>query len=85
MLLSMGMQIVIKHEINRIKNGWAAKAIEIGLTAHGYSQEVAQLNLERGVRLFFAPFERSGNLGKELEQMGLQIRDVGEGLTVVLE
>ena len=57
--LGTDMQIVIKHELNRIKNGWAAKAI--------------------------APFERSGNLGKELEQMGLQVREVGEGLTVALE
>ena len=80
------MQIVIKYEVNRIKNGWAAKATEMGLTAHGHSPQVAKLNLERGVRLFFAPFERSGDLVKEVEQMGLQLRAAGElGLTITLD
>ena len=67
------MQIVLKHNIYRVKNGYAAHSPELGLTAHGYSPEVARRNLERIGLLFFRPFERQGNLEKEIRLIGLRI------------
>ena len=78
------MEVVINHTVNRIKNGWAVRAPQLGLTAHGYSEETARLNQERGIRLFFAPFERDGTLTIELERIGLEAIEDGDGLTVSL-
>ena len=78
------MHVVIHHEVSRIKNGWAVRASELGLTAHGRSEETARLNLERGVRLFLAPFERSGTLASEVKNLGLEVIKHGDGLTLSL-
>lgn len=78
------MEVIINHYSNRIKNGWAVRAPQLGLAAHGHSEETARLNLERGVRLFFAPFERNGTLGVELNRIGLEMTANGDGLTILL-
>lgn len=81
------MQIVMKHEMKQIKNGWSARAPELGIAAHGYNEEVAKINLERGVRLFFQPFQRNGTLKSEVEEMGLKASGNAneEELTIKLE
>ena len=80
------LKIVIKHEISRIKNGFAATALGMNLTAHGYSPEVAKLNLERGILLYFRPFERDGTLASELAgRSAVQAEDDGEELVVLAE
>lgn len=76
------MQVVLKHNIYRVKNGYAAHSPELGLTAHGYSPEVARRNLERTGLLFFRPFERQGKLEKEIQLLGLRIEGDGEELVV---
>ncbi len=76
------MQIVLKHNIYRIKNGYAAHSSELGLTAHGYSPEVARQNLERIGLLFLRPFERQGKLAEEIQLLGLTIQHDGEELAV---
>lgn len=73
------MLIILKQEIYQIKNGFAAHSPELGLTAHGYSPEVARRNLERVGLLFLKPFERAGNLKGEIQLLGLRIEgDTGE-------
>ena len=79
------MQIVLKHEVYRIKNGYAAHSPELRVTAHGYSPEVARKNLERIGLLFLRPFERQGTLGEEVKSLQLRVNgDEGE-LTVLTE
>jgi hypothetical protein len=65
--------ITIKRECSIIKNGYASHALN--LAAHGYSPEVADINLERTIRLFLAPFEREGTLQAEMQLLGLEIAD----------
>lgn len=76
------MQVVLKHRIYRVKNGYAAHSPEIGLTAHGYSPEVAKRNLERIGLLFLKPFERQGKLKEEIGLLGLTIEGDGTELAV---
>lgn len=76
------MKIVLKQELNRVKNGFAARSPELGLVAHGHSPEVAQRNLERTVLLLLKPFERQGVLEQEIRRSGLQMNHEGEELTV---
>ena len=78
------MEVVINHETKRIKNGWAIRAPQLGLTAHGYSEETARLNLERGIRLFLQPFYRSGTLGVEVASMGLMVKEDGDGEEMIV-
>ena len=78
------MKVVIKHEMNRIKNGYSARSVALGLTAHGFSEEVARRNLERMVRFLLTPFERSNTLEGELQKMGLDVYNDGDGLTISL-
>jgi len=68
------MQIVLKHNVYRIKNGYAARSPELGLTAHGFSPEIAKRNLERMGLLFLRPFERKGNVREEIQLLGLSIK-----------
>lgn len=76
------MHIVLKHNLYQVKNGVAAHSPELGLTAHGYSPEVAQRNLERTALLFFKPFERQGKLKEEIRLLGIKIKDDGADLKV---
>ena len=75
------MNVVFKHEVNRIKHGFAARIPNLRLQAHGASPELAARNLERTVLLFLRPFERAGTLEAELEKAGLEAQGDGE-LTV---
>lgn len=79
----MVLIIKLKQSTYQIKNGYAAHSPEIGLTAHGYSVEVAKRNLERIVLMFLRPFERDGRLHKELNLLGLQVEDDGTDIKVV--
>lgn len=77
------MQVKLKHELYRVKSGFAAHSPELGLTAHGYSPETARRNLERVALFFFRPFERQGNLIEEVKLLGLKFEGDGvEELTV---
>ena len=76
------MQIILKHKLYQIKNGFAAHSPELGLTAHGYSPEAAQHNLERIALLFLKPFERQGKIAEEVKLLGLQSKADGTELTV---
>jgi hypothetical protein len=71
------MLIKLYREVNPIKNGWCARSPVLKLAAHGYSQEVADKNLERTVRLFLAPFQREGTLQEELHAVGLELVEDG--------
>jgi predicted RNase H-like HicB family nuclease len=66
------MLIILKQEIYQIKNGFAAHSPELGMTAHGYSPDVARRNLERVALMFLKPFERLGVLEKEIKFLGLK-------------
>jgi hypothetical protein len=77
-----GMRIILKQEIYRIKNGFAAHSPELRLTAHGHSPELAKANLERTALLFFKPFARQGTLAEEIRSLGIQNEEDGLGLTV---
>lgn len=68
------MLVILKQEIYQIKNGFAAHSPELGVTAHGYSPEVARRNLERVALMFLKPFERQGVLEKEINFLGLKIQ-----------
>lgn len=76
------MLVVLKQEVYHIKNGFAAHSPELGITAHGYSPEVARCNLERAALMFLKPFERQGKLVEEIQLLGVKIKDDGAGLKV---
>jgi predicted RNase H-like HicB family nuclease len=77
------VRVVLKHEVNRVKNGFAASCPALGVTAHGHSPEVARKNLERTALLFLRPFERQGVLEEELATVPVVVEQ-GEGeLTVI--
>ena len=66
------MQVILKHSTYRIKNGFAVHSPEIGLTAHGYSPEIAEMNLERMVVMFMQPFRREGTLKDAINRMKIR-------------
>jgi len=76
------MRVILKHKVYRVKNGFAAHSPELGLTAHGYSPEVARQNLERTALLFLRPFDRQGNLKEEVQLLRLESEGDGVELTV---
>ncbi len=78
------MLVVLKHDVYRIKNGFAARSPQLGLTAHGASPDMARRNLERTVLLLLKPLERQGSLEKELHRSGLQVTEGTEELTVAV-
>lgn len=73
------------REVNQIRSGWYARSAFWGLAAHGYSPEVADKNLERVIRQFFAPFQREGTLGEEMQALGLAPIGEEEERLIVLE
>lgn len=77
------MRVVIKHQLNRVKNGIAARSPELGFVAHGLTEELARRNLEHLIVLFLRPFEREGMLQDEVRKLGLQIEESETGLAVV--
>jgi len=79
------MRVIIKHDLNRVKNGIAARSPELGLTAHGSTEEIARRNLEHLVALFLRPFERQGILEEEVRALGLVVEDSGAELSVVVD
>lgn len=78
------MRIEVKHYVNRVKYGYAARSPALSLVAHGHSPEAAKLNLERVVGLYLSPFVRDGTLGEELEQAGLKSEGESVELSVVV-
>jgi hypothetical protein len=83
--LEAAVEVVVHRELNRIKGGWSAHVEELGLSAHGASPEIADLNLERTIRLFLAPFARAGTLRDELLGFGIQHDGIAEGMTIRLD
>ncbi|MDP9313224.1 MAG: hypothetical protein M3R24_20460 [Chloroflexota bacterium] len=77
--------IILYREVKPIKNGWCSRCVNLGLAAHGFSPEVADKNLERVVRLFFAPAQREGTLVDELAALGLEPIEDGENLQFVFD
>lgn len=76
------MRVVLKRDLYRVKNGFAAHSRELRLVADGYSPEVAIANLERTALLFLRPFERQGTLKEELQSLGVRAEDDGLDLTI---
>ncbi len=77
------MRVIIKHDLNRVKNGIAARSPELGLTAHGLTEELARRNLEYAVLLFLRPFERQGSLEDKIRSLGLLVEESDTDLTVI--
>jgi hypothetical protein len=77
------MKVVLKHDVNRIKNGFAARSPQLKVVAHGHSPEIARRNLERLVFLYLSPFQRRGILKEELEKARLEAEGTESDLTVV--
>lgn len=61
----------LQRESYPIINGWASSWGTVGLTAHGRTPEIADINLARGIRLFLTPFQREGTLKEEALALGL--------------
>jgi len=76
------MLIVLKYETYQIKNGFAARSPELGLTAHGATIELAQRNLERTVELFLKPFERQDILNDKIQLLKLHVKSNGSKLEI---
>lgn len=77
------MKVVFKHNVGRVKSGYAARLVRLGLAAHGHSEELAVRNLERTLLLYLRPFERSGTLQREVAEAGLEaLEEGGAELTV---
>lgn len=76
------MRVVIKHRLNRVKNGIAARSPELGLTAHGLTEQLARRNLEHLIVLLLKPFEREGVLQEEVRKLGLRTEEGEAELTV---
>jgi len=76
------MIVMLKHELNRVKNGYTARSPELGLSAYGATPEMALRNLEHMGKCFLRPFERQGSLNKEVTAAQLQSEDGGSDLSV---
>jgi hypothetical protein len=76
--------VVLNHDLNRVKNGFAARSRELGLSAHGQSPDLARRNMERLVLLYLQPFRREGTLEQEVRQAGLQVDNDGPTLRVTV-
>lgn len=76
------MHVVLKQQLKRVKNGYAARSPLLGLSAHGPTPELAARNLERLVSLYLRPFERQGTLGDEIQRAGLRAEGPEGELTV---
>ena len=80
------MKVVLKHEVNRVKNGYSARSPQLGLRAVGYSPETARLNLERMALLYLRPYEREGRLAEEVAAAQLESEgDEGDLIVVLTE
>lgn len=75
---------MLNQIVNPIKNGFSARAVELGVVGHGLSAEMASRNLERVAVSLLAPFERDGTLRDELRLAGIEPEEDGPGLTVVV-
>jgi hypothetical protein len=78
------VRVILKPEVYRIRNGFAARSPELGLAAHGASPEIARRNLERTVLYLLKPLEREGCLETELRRSGLEVDEGPEELTVAV-
>jgi hypothetical protein len=78
------MKVILKHDVNRIRNGFAARSPQLGLVAHGHSPDVARRNVERTILHFLRPLERQGGLERELRDVGLEVTEENEELTVTV-
>jgi hypothetical protein len=76
------VHVVLKHQVNRVKNGYAARSPLLGLSAHGPTPDLAARNLERLVGLYLRPFERQGTLREEIQLAGLSAEESEGELTV---
>lgn len=79
------MNIILKPEMYRIKNGFAAHSKEIGLTAHGITPEIARRNLETTAVMFLRPFEREGQLREVVQRLKLRTDKTEGELSAVAE
>ena len=78
------MVILLERELTPIKAGWSSGNSSLHLMAHGYSQEVADKNLQRAAAMYFAVLRRGGYLDDVLVKHGLQADGNSEGIEVVL-
>jgi hypothetical protein len=74
-----GVRIVLKQDVNRIKNGFSARSRELRISAHGQGVQRRWLrgNLEHAALLLLRPFERTGRLEAELASVPLVVEDDG--------
>jgi hypothetical protein len=79
------MLVILKHSMYRVKNGYAAHSPELGLTAHGYSAELARQNLASAGEMFLRPFERDGRLQEAVEALKLQTQEDETDIRVVTQ
>lgn len=77
------MRVIIKHDLNRVKNGIAARSPQLGLVAHGLTEDLARRNLEHLIVLFLRPFEREGSLEDKIRSLGLLVEESDTDLTVI--
>ena len=66
------MLVMLKHDLNRAKNGYMARSLELGLSAYGATPEMALRNLEHTANCFLRPFERQGSLREEIAAARLE-------------
>jgi hypothetical protein len=77
------MNLVLNRELVKTQNGWISRCGQLRLAAVGRSEEIADQNLERTIRLFLSPFVREGTLQSELTAAGVDVPDQPlEGLEV---
>lgn len=75
--------IMLKHELNRVKNGYTARSPELRLAAYGATPEMALRNLEHMANCFLRPFERQGALDQEIAAARLEIEPDGAADLIV--
>ncbi len=79
------MRVILKRDTKRIKSGWSSRSATLRLTAHGFSEEVADRNLGRIVRLFLEPFVREGDLERQLDIIPIRYERDDSPLEVTFE
>lgn len=79
------MEIVLYREVDKIASGFRSHCPMLRMAAHGDTPEAADRNLEQGVRLFLAPFERAGTLRSEVRALGLGEVDRLDDAQIVFE
>ena len=79
------MKVFVPAEFSQIKNGVAARSVELGLAGHGKDAPRAIDSLHRGVLAYCRGLERANLLRESLTKRGIRFEEDGLADIISLE